>query len=72
MSKRSSRTGSAAVRKFRRERMVGRYIANPAVALLGRLGVRTTFATELETVGGKSGRKRRVPSRRGSTMRVHG
>ena len=54
-------SASAAVRKFRRERMVGRYIANPAVALLGRLGVRTTFATELETLGRKTGHPRRVP-----------
>ncbi len=52
---------SPAVRKFRRERAVGRYVANPAVALLGRLGVRTTFATDLETVGRKSGEARRVP-----------
>lgn len=61
MSKRTPRTARAAVRKFRLERIVGRYFANPAVALLGRLGVRTTFATELETVGRKSGRSRRVP-----------
>ena len=68
MNKQHNRGGSAAqgsanaaARKFRRERMVGRYIANPAVALLGRLGVRTTFATELETVGRKTGRPRRVP-----------
>ena len=63
MQKRNSTAGavSSAVRKFRRERIVGRYLANPAVALLGRLGVRTTFATELETVGRKSGRARRVP-----------
>jgi deazaflavin-dependent oxidoreductase (nitroreductase family) len=50
-----------AVRKFRRERIIGRYLANPAVALLGRLGIRTTFATELETTGRKSGARRRVP-----------
>ncbi|ORW33314.1 nitroreductase [Mycobacterium paraense] len=50
-----------AVRKFRRERLIGRYLANPAVALLGRLGIRTTFATELETTGRKSGARRRVP-----------
>ena len=68
MAKRNSRAAStpegvasSVVRKFRRERIVGRYVANPAVALLGRLGVRTTFATELETVGRKSGRSRRVP-----------
>jgi deazaflavin-dependent oxidoreductase (nitroreductase family) len=50
-----------AVRKFRRERLIGRYFANPAVALLSRLGIRTTFATELETTGRKSGARRRVP-----------
>lgn len=54
-------TPRRAVRKFRRERLIGRYLANPAVALLGRLGIRTTFATELETTGRKSGARRRVP-----------
>lgn len=54
-------TAAGAVRKFRRERVIGRYLANPAVALLGRLGIRTTFATELETTGRKSGVRRRVP-----------
>lgn len=56
-----TKTGNAAVRKFRRERIIGRYLANPTVALLSRLGVRTTFATELETTGRKSGARRRVP-----------
>jgi hypothetical protein len=50
-----------ALKKFRRERLVGRYFANPTVALLGRLGVRTTFATELQTMGRKSGNWRPVP-----------
>lgn len=50
-----------ALRKFRRERIVGRYVANPAVAVLRRLGIRTTFATELQTMGRKSGRWRSVP-----------
>jgi deazaflavin-dependent oxidoreductase (nitroreductase family) len=54
-------TANPALRKFRRERLIGRYIANPAVALLGRLGVRTTFATELQTMGRKSGQWRPVP-----------
>jgi deazaflavin-dependent oxidoreductase (nitroreductase family) len=54
-------TRDAAVRKFRRERIIGRYLANPTVVLLGRLGIRTTFATELETTGRKSGARRRVP-----------
>jgi deazaflavin-dependent oxidoreductase (nitroreductase family) len=54
-------TRDAAVRKFRRERIIGRYLANPTVTLLGRLGIRTTFATDLETTGRKSGERRRVP-----------
>ena len=54
-------TANQALRKFRRERIVGRYVANPAVALLRRLGVRTTFATELQTMGRKSGDWRSVP-----------
>lgn len=53
--------GNQALRKFRRERIAGRYVANPAVSLLARLGVRTTFATELQTMGRKSGRWRTVP-----------
>jgi deazaflavin-dependent oxidoreductase (nitroreductase family) len=52
---------AAAVRKFKRERLIGRYLANPAVALLSRLGVRTTFATQLETTGRKTGIARTVP-----------
>ncbi|MFC9896358.1 nitroreductase family deazaflavin-dependent oxidoreductase [Nocardia sp. NPDC127579] len=50
-----------AARKFRRERTLGRYVMNPMVRLLDRVGVRTTFATEIETIGRKSGRPRRVP-----------
>jgi len=38
-------------RKFCRERAVGRYLLNPAVKGLSRLGLRPTLATELETVG---------------------
>ena len=49
------------LRKFRRERAIGRYAFNPAVKGLGRLGLRTTMATELETIGRKSGQARRVP-----------
>jgi len=52
---------TAALRKFKRERLIGRYLANPAVALLARLGVRTTFATRLETTGRKTGATRTVP-----------
>ena len=50
-----------AARKFRIERRVGRYFANPIVSALSRLGVRTTLATELETLGRKTGQRRRVP-----------
>ena len=48
------------LRKFRRERAVGRLL-NPAVAGLSKIGLRTAMATELETVGRKSGQLRRVP-----------
>ncbi|MBF6172220.1 nitroreductase family deazaflavin-dependent oxidoreductase [Nocardia blacklockiae] len=48
-------------RKFRVERAVGRYVANPTFRALDRLGVRSTFATELETIGRKTGQPRRVP-----------
>ena len=49
------------LRKFRRERAFGRYLFNPAVQGLSRLGVRTAMATELETIGRKTGQVRRVP-----------
>ncbi|OBH05660.1 MULTISPECIES: nitroreductase family deazaflavin-dependent oxidoreductase [unclassified Mycobacterium] len=49
------------LRKFRRERALGRYLLNPAVKGLSRLGVRTALATELETIGRKTGQPRRVP-----------
>jgi len=49
------------LRKFRRERAIGRYLLNPAVKGLGRLGLRTAMATKLETIGRKSGQARRVP-----------
>jgi deazaflavin-dependent oxidoreductase (nitroreductase family) len=48
------------LRKFRRERAVGRLL-NPAVQAMGRFGLRTALATELETVGRKTGQLRRVP-----------
>lgn len=57
----SERSTSAAVRKFRRERLIGRYLANPAVSLLDRLGIRSAFLSELETTGAKTGEPRRVP-----------
>ncbi|MFC9967031.1 nitroreductase family deazaflavin-dependent oxidoreductase [Nocardia ignorata] len=48
-------------RKFLIERAVGRYVANPLVRGLRRIGVDTTLATELETVGRKTGKIRQVP-----------
>lgn len=48
-------------RKFRFERLMGRYVANPTVLALNRIGIRTTLATELETTGRRTGRLRRVP-----------
>jgi deazaflavin-dependent oxidoreductase (nitroreductase family) len=52
--------GDKTLRKFRRERAVGRLL-NPAVKGLSRLGLRTALATELETVGRKTGHMRVVP-----------
>ena len=49
------------LRKFRRERAVGRYLLNPAVKGLSALGMRTAMAAELETIGRKTGQLRRVP-----------
>jgi len=57
----TSTDNAKTLRKFRRERAVGRYLLNPAVKGLSRLGVRTAMAAELETVGRKSGQIRRVP-----------
>ncbi|ORA34442.1 nitroreductase/quinone reductase family protein [Mycobacterium aquaticum] len=47
--------------KFRRERALGRHLLNPAVRALSRLGLRTALASELETIGRKTGQLRRVP-----------
>ncbi|MFE1592937.1 nitroreductase family deazaflavin-dependent oxidoreductase [Nocardia sp. NPDC058705] len=49
------------LRKFKAERLVGRYVANPAVRALNAIGIQTSLATELETTGRKSGLPRRVP-----------
>jgi len=40
---------------------VNRHVMNPTVRGLDRIGIRTTFATQLETIGRKSGQPRRVP-----------
>ncbi|MFE2959205.1 nitroreductase family deazaflavin-dependent oxidoreductase [Nocardia tengchongensis] len=63
-SKRSAAPRSAAdraARKFRTERAMGRCVMNPTVRALGKVGIRTAFASEIETVGRKSGEPRRVP-----------
>ena len=49
------------LRKFRRERAFGRYVLNPVVKAMSKLGLRTALATELETIGRKTGQARRVP-----------
>ena len=49
------------LRKFRRERAIGHYLLNPAVKGLSKLGLHTAMATELETIGRKTGQVRRVP-----------
>lgn len=57
----STTNSRKAVRKFRFERRMGRIVANPLVAALDRLGVRSSLVVELETTGAKSGQPRRVP-----------
>jgi len=52
---------SKTLQKFRRERAIGRYLLNPTIKGLSRIGLRTSLATELETVGRKTGQPRRVP-----------
>ncbi len=49
------------LQKFRRERAFGRYVLNPTVRGLSRLGLRIALATELETIGRKTGQRRCVP-----------
>lgn len=49
------------LQKFKRERALGRYVLNPSVAVLAKLGVRPAMASELETTGRKTGQLRIVP-----------
>jgi deazaflavin-dependent oxidoreductase (nitroreductase family) len=49
------------LRKFKFERQLGRIVMNPAVAVLEKVGVRSSLVVELETTGRKSGEPRRVP-----------
>ncbi|CCQ15901.1 NADH-dependent flavin oxidoreductase [Rhodococcus sp. AW25M09] len=54
-------SGQAVAAKFRRERLIGKYVANPIVNGLASLGVTTSLITDIETVGRKTGLARRVP-----------
>lgn len=54
-------TDHKTIRKFRAERAIGRYVANPVVSALTRIGITTSFATELETIGRRTGLRRSVP-----------
>ncbi|MEO3758612.1 nitroreductase family deazaflavin-dependent oxidoreductase [Mycobacterium sp. B14F4] len=56
-----TRSAEKARRKFKMERQLGRVVMNPVVAVLDRIGVRSSLVVELETVGRKSGEPRRVP-----------
>lgn len=56
-----TQTTDHTLRKFRRERAFGRYLLNPIVKGMGKLGLRTALAAELETIGCKTGQVRRVP-----------
>ena len=49
------------LRKFKFERQLGRTVMNPVVAMLDRIGVRSSLVVDLETTGRKSGEPRRVP-----------
>jgi deazaflavin-dependent oxidoreductase (nitroreductase family) len=49
------------LRKFKFERRVGRTVVNPLVAVMDRIGVRSSLVVELETTGAKTGQPRKVP-----------
>ncbi|MGC0365822.1 deazaflavin-dependent oxidoreductase (nitroreductase family) [Rhodococcus sp. 27YEA15] len=57
----SNRRYSPAERKFQRERIIGKYLANPVVRGLAALGFRVALMTDIETIGRKTGRVRSVP-----------
>ncbi len=48
-------------RKFRREIVIGRYVFNPMVRSLDRLGLRSDYTALLATTGRRSGLRREVP-----------
>jgi deazaflavin-dependent oxidoreductase (nitroreductase family) len=56
-----SASETALDRKVRREVLIGRYVANPAMRALFRLGLTPPWHTLLETTGRVSGRTRRAP-----------
>ncbi|WP_306436984.1 nitroreductase family deazaflavin-dependent oxidoreductase [Rhodococcus sp. 14-2496-1d] len=63
---RSTRGGNSsadikAKKKFRLERAVGRYLANPMVRGLTAVGVRVSLVSDIETTGRRSGLRRCVP-----------
>lgn len=57
----SSGPSSATSRKFATERLIGKYVANPAVGALNRIGLSTSYATDLRTTGRRTGKVRVVP-----------
>jgi deazaflavin-dependent oxidoreductase (nitroreductase family) len=57
----ATKSARKAQRKFKFERRVGRVVMNPVVAVLDRVGIRSSLVVELETTGAKSGQPRRVP-----------
>ena len=57
----ATKSARKAQRKFKFERRMGRIVMNPVVAMLDRVGIRSSLVVELETTGAKSGQPRRVP-----------
>src|SRR3972149_4626922 len=53
---------TSVARKRRIEVAVGKYFANPLVTGLNRIGLIPQLMTEIETVGRRTGRPRRVPA----------
>lgn len=60
-SRRGATGADPTLRKFKRERFVGRYFANPLMRGLTRAGVHVSLMTDIETVGRTTGLARRVP-----------
>ena len=57
----ATKSARNARRKFKFERQLGRIFMNPTVAVLDRIGIRSSLVVELETIGAKSGLPRLVP-----------